>query len=137
MVALRQLRAGKFSEDEIAAEFQAILVGIEKEKEKGTFLDIFRGRNLVRTLIVCGANFFLQSTGQVFASIYGAIFVRSIGTINPFTVTVILAVVNMCTAFLAMALLDRVGRRYVQHKLASRQRSSLRILIPHADFWSL
>lgn len=62
-------------------------------------------------MIVCGANFFFQATGQIFTGIYGAIYVKSLGTVNPFSITVAIAVVNVVTAFLAMALLDRAGRR--------------------------
>jgi hypothetical protein len=43
--------------------------------------------NLKRTLIVLGANIFLQLTGQNFVSVYGVIFIKSIGVINPFTMT--------------------------------------------------
>lgn len=64
-------------------------------------------------MVVTGANFFLQSTGQIFTSIYGALYVKSLGTINPFNVTVIIAVVSTCTSLLAMVMTDKLGRRYV------------------------
>ena len=115
------LRQGKFSEEDINEELQAIFQSTQQLHKRGSLKDIFQGTNLRRTMIVCGANFFFQATGQIFTSIYGAIFVKSLGTVNPFTITVILAVVNVCTAFLAMTLLDRIGRRYV---LCNLQRNS-------------
>lgn len=39
--------------------------------EKGRFVEIFKGTNLKRTLIVVGVNIFLQLTGQNFVSVYG------------------------------------------------------------------
>jgi MFS transporter, SP family, sugar:H+ symporter len=111
MQSLRRLRAGKFSEEEIESEFRMMVIAIQQDRQKGTFFDIFRRQHIRRTIVVVGANFFLQGTGQNFTSIYGALFVKSLGTVNPFTITVTIAVVNTVTAFLAMMLLDRVGRR--------------------------
>lgn len=73
---------------------------------------MFRGTvNLKRTFIVIGANFFLQGTGSTFASVYGALFVKSLNTINPFTITVSMAAINMVVGFAAMVGVDRIGRR--------------------------
>lgn len=119
MAVLRELRAGKFTDADIEAEFAMILHKIQESQDQGTFLDIFQGTHRRRTGIVVGANFFLQATGQLFTALYGALFVKSLGTINPFTVTVIIALVNVCTAFLAMTLFDRLGRRCVFHTLWS------------------
>ncbi|KAJ9639278.1 hypothetical protein H2204_003889 [Knufia peltigerae] len=109
--SLRKLREGKFTEDEIKAEFQVIIAGLQLQHEKGTFFDMWKGVNLKRSLIVITANFFLQSTGQIFASIYGALFVKSLGTVNQFTITVITACINTVVCLISMALVDKVGRR--------------------------
>ncbi|KAH8883692.1 general substrate transporter [Thozetella sp. PMI_491] len=109
---LRLLRLGKFTEEQIEAELRAIVLGIEHEHEKGSFFEIFHPTVIRRTMVVVGANFFLQATGQNFTSTYGALFAASLGTINPFTVTIMLAVVNTCTAIAAQVLTDRLGRRY-------------------------
>jgi SP family sugar:H+ symporter-like MFS transporter len=85
LAALRKFRAGKFSEEEIQIEFDKIVLGIHTEVEQGSFVDIFRSGVIKRTVVVIGANFFLQATGQIFTSIYGALFVKSLGTINPFS----------------------------------------------------
>lgn len=111
MQELRKLRQGKFADSEIEEEFRDIVQRIEIERQQGSFFDIFRKANLRRTIIVVGANFFLQATGQNFTSNYGALFAKSLGTINPFSVTVMLGAVNTATAFLAMVLTDKLGRR--------------------------
>ncbi|KAL1904345.1 hypothetical protein Sste5344_009963 [Sporothrix stenoceras] len=109
--SLGKLRQGKFTDEEIDAELALIVAGIEMELEQGSFFELFHPRQIRRTGVVIGANFFLQATGQNFTSVYGALFAKSLGTINPFTVTVILAVVNTLTAIMAQFLTDKLGRR--------------------------
>ncbi|EXM16541.1 Major facilitator, sugar transporter-like [Fusarium oxysporum f. sp. vasinfectum] len=127
LASLQQLRAGKYTEQQIEEEYQGIVMAVEQEYQtkSGSFLDIFKSQHRKRTLVVVGANFFLQSTGQIFTSIYGALFVKSLGTVNPFTVTVVIAVVNSCTLLLAMVLTDRLGRRFQVLLGASIQVSAL------------
>lgn len=112
MQELRKLRQGKFTDSEIEEEFQDIARRIEMERQHGSYIDISRKANLRRTIIV-GANSFLQATGQNFTSDYGALFAKSLVTINPFSVTVMLGAVNTAAAFLAMVLTDKLGRRQV------------------------
>ncbi|KAI0021066.1 general substrate transporter [Xylariomycetidae sp. FL0641] len=111
--ALFRLREGKFSEEEIAEEHKGIMASIqaEREKEKGTFKDMFQGSNLRRTLIIFLVNFFLQATGQAFSSQYGALFIKSLGTINQFKMQMIQSCVNSVVAIGAMFAIDSVGRR--------------------------
>ncbi|GAM36936.1 hypothetical protein TCE0_022r06424 [Talaromyces pinophilus] len=96
MQELRKLRQGKYTDSEIEEEFRDIVQRIEIERQQGSFFDIFRKANLRRTIIVVGANFFLQATGQNFTSNYGALFAKSLGTINPFSVTVMLGAMASC-----------------------------------------
>ncbi|KAF9874435.1 vegetative cell wall protein gp1 [Colletotrichum karsti] len=114
LVALTRLRRGKFTETQITEEMEHIRAGIDREVEKGTFKDMFRGKQTTkRTLSVMGVNFFLQATGSIFASVYGAIFVKQLGFINPFTVTIITSVINIFMCLGSMVLLDKMGRRNV------------------------
>ncbi|KAH7035807.1 general substrate transporter [Microdochium trichocladiopsis] len=115
MSVLRQLREGKFSESEIEAEYATIANALQNTVAQGSFMDIWRGSNLRRTWIVIGANVFLQATGQLFISLYGALFVKSLGTVNPFTITCVIAATNVSTAGLSMLLTDRLGRRTMIH----------------------
>ncbi|KAI8233091.1 hypothetical protein K4K54_010974 [Colletotrichum sp. SAR 10_86] len=114
LIALTRLREGKFTEDEIAAEMAHIRAGIDREVEKGKFKDMFHGKQMTkRTMSVIGVNFFMQATGSIFASVYGAIFVKQLGFINPFTVTIITSIINIFMCLCAMVLLDKMGRRNV------------------------
>ncbi|KEZ40912.1 hypothetical protein SAPIO_CDS7913 [Scedosporium apiospermum] len=87
--SLQRIRAGVFTDEEIDAEFQDLRRGLEKEVEKGKFIELFQGLNLKRTAIVVGVNFFQQVTGQAFSSQYGSIYVKSLGTVNPFKFSLI------------------------------------------------
>ena len=113
MKVLQELRAGKFEAHEIEAEFAMIVDRLQNTVAQDTFMDIWRGSNFRRTYIVIGVNFYLQATGQLFTALYGALFVKSLGTVNPFTITCTIAAVNVSTALLSMTLTDRLGRRYV------------------------
>lgn len=64
-------------------------------------------------MIVVGVNFFQQATGQAFASQYGAIFIKSLGTVNPFDMTLINGAVNCFGLVLSLTLVDKIGRRLV------------------------
>ncbi|CAG1963118.1 unnamed protein product [Fusarium graminearum] len=127
LACLQELRVGKYTEEQIEEEYRGIVAVVEQEYQTktGSFLDIFKPQHRTRTMVVTGANFFLQSTGQIFTSIYGALYVKSLGTINPFTVTVIIAVVSTCTSLLAMVMTDKLGRRFQVLLGASVQVSAL------------
>ncbi|CZS79582.1 unnamed protein product [Fusarium graminearum] len=127
LACLQELRVGKYTEEQIEEEYRGIVAAVEQEHQTktGSFLDIFKSQHRTRTMVVTGANFFLQSTGQIFTSIYGALYVKSLGTINPFTVTVIIAVVSTCTSLLAMVMTDKLGRRFQVLLGASVQVSAL------------
>lgn len=112
LIALTRLREGSFTEEQIATEMSQIRAGIDYEVEKGTFMDMFKGKQVTkRTMSVIGVNFFLQATGSIFASVYGAIFVKQLGFINPFTVTMITSSINIVMCVCSMVLLDKLGRR--------------------------
>ncbi|KAF6834706.1 vegetative cell wall protein gp1 [Colletotrichum plurivorum] len=114
LAALTRLREGKFTPEQIADEMTRIRAGVEREVERGSFLDMFRGKQVTkRTMSVIGVNFFLQVTGSIFASVYGAIFVKQLGFINPFTVTMITSSINVIMCLCSMVLLDKMGRRNV------------------------
>ncbi|KAK1625733.1 general substrate transporter [Colletotrichum phormii] len=114
LIALTRLRQGSFTNEQIATEMSQIRAGIDHEVEKGTFMDMFKGKQVTkRTMSVIGASFFLQATGSIFASVYGAIFVEQLGFINPFTVTMITLSINIVMCVCSMVLLDKLGRRNV------------------------
>ncbi|CAH0027901.1 unnamed protein product [Clonostachys rhizophaga] len=105
--SLVQYRSGCFTEEEIDKEFQET----QFQLEKGRFLDIFASKNLKRTFLVVGINYFQQATGQQFASQYGGIYVKQLGTINPFVFTLLVAVVNATAIAISLLTNDKIGRR--------------------------
>lgn len=109
------LRVGAFTEEEIELEFQDMVATIQANKSLGTpsylKLEIFKGANRRRTLITMGCNLFLQVTGQQFGSTYGAIFVRSLQTINQFYYRIMTQLLSMAVNVLVMYLSDAIGRR--------------------------
>lgn len=52
-----------------------------------------------------------QLTGQAFATKYGTIFIKSLGTINPYTFNLISDGIALTAPFLIFLMVDRVGRR--------------------------
>lgn len=111
LAALKKLREGSFTEQEIANEFDALQLLLAEEHEKGKYKEIFQGTNLKRTMISIGVNVFLQITGQVFTARYGTVYIKSLGTVNAFTMTIINQVVCLLGVLFSMALTDKVGRR--------------------------
>ncbi|KAJ0310855.1 hypothetical protein Brms1b_008483 [Colletotrichum noveboracense] len=109
--SLKKLRVGTITDPEIDEQFAALQYALKQEVEQGKYWELFKGVNLKRTAVVMVMNFFQQATGQAFASTYGAIFIKDIGTVNPFTMTIVNAIVNLVMVFIGLYLTDRVGRR--------------------------
>ncbi|PKS08488.1 hypothetical protein jhhlp_004872 [Lomentospora prolificans] len=111
LASLKKLREGPFTEEQIAAEFSELKTSLENEVEQGKFIELFQGSNLKRTLIVIVINFLMQASGQAFASQYSAIYVKSLGTINPFGYQLINAAINISTLTCILLWADLLGRR--------------------------
>ncbi|KAJ0283631.1 hypothetical protein CBS470a_007246 [Colletotrichum nupharicola] len=109
--SLKKLRVGTITDPEIDEQFAALQYALKQEVGQGKYWELFKGVNLKRTAVVMVMNFFQQATGQAFASTYGAIFIKDIGTVNPFTMTIVNAIVNLVMVFIGLYLTDRVGRR--------------------------
>ncbi|KAH7303485.1 general substrate transporter [Stachybotrys elegans] len=110
-IALGKLRGGVLTEAEIDEQFASLSYALDNEPEQGKYVELFQGKNLKRTAVVVLMNFFQQATGQAFASSYGAVFIRDIGTVNPFNMTLINSFINLCVSLLGLSLVDRHGRR--------------------------
>ena len=96
--------------EQIQKEFQDLKSTVNLVVEKGRFVELFQGSNLRRTLIVIGTNVMLQLTGQNFVSVYGTIFIKSLATVNPFSMTSINSGINIVVVLVVMYLSDRTGR---------------------------
>ncbi|GFZ49259.1 hypothetical protein JCM24511_07378 [Saitozyma sp. JCM 24511] len=99
------------SPDTIESEIHMIQLALEMEKERGSYLDLFRKPNRRRTSIAWASNFFLQASGQSFVSQYGAVFFKSIGAANPFALTIGNTTLLTGACLINMCLMDHVGRR--------------------------
>lgn len=110
---LRKLREGAFTEEQIEAEFKELRTSLEQEVEQGRFIELLQGNNLKRTAIVIAVNFLMQASGQAFVSQYGAVYVKTLGTINPFGFNLITAGINIVTLTCILLWTDVIGRRYV------------------------
>ncbi|RKK94848.1 hypothetical protein BFJ71_g8715 [Fusarium oxysporum] len=109
--SLQQIREGAFTDEEIDAEFTELKVSLEQETEQGRFVELLRGINLKRTLIVMAVNFYQQAGGQAFVSQYGTIYVKSLGTINPFGFSLITSAISIISITCILLWTDIVGRR--------------------------
>ena len=93
------------------ADLALLTMALEEQKEKGSYRELFQGTNRRRTLIAVTTSFFLQATGQSFASQYGTIFVKSLNTVNPFTISSINAALTVISTSITLLCNDRIGRR--------------------------
>ncbi|KAH8671636.1 general substrate transporter [Xylariales sp. PMI_506] len=109
--SLRKFREGVFSDEEIEHELQELQHMLEREKEQGRFREVFYKRNLRRTMIAVGVNFFQQAIGQAFGSQYGAVYVKSLGTINAQLFSLINSAVGSVVIIAVILSADRFGRR--------------------------
>ncbi|OOQ90959.1 putative sugar transporter [Penicillium brasilianum] len=109
--SLKRLRHGTMNANAIAAELTSFQVGLAIEPEKGAFKELFQGVNRKRTAIVIAISFFQQATGQAFASQYGAIFIKSLGTINTYNFTIITSCIGTLVCLCSNLFNDKVGRR--------------------------
>jgi len=110
--SLWRLRSGAFRDEEIEDEYKELVFALKTETEQGKAIELFKGRNTTRTLIVVGMNFFQQAVGQAFSSQYGAVYVRSLGTFNPSLFALMSSGISVVVLIVSMFAVERVGRRY-------------------------
>ncbi|KAF2176432.1 general substrate transporter [Zopfia rhizophila CBS 207.26] len=110
MRSLRLLRQGRYTDEQIENEFREFQSTIDCTVNRGSLQELFQGTNLKRTLIVIGVNAFLQLTGQNFSSVYGTIFIKSIGVIDPFTMTSVNTAVSIFVTLVTQFMTDFTGR---------------------------
>ncbi|KAF9891506.1 hypothetical protein FE257_003973 [Aspergillus nanangensis] len=108
--SLRKLRIGRFTDEEINQEFRELQDTINLTVDRGHWTEMFQGSNLRRTLITIGANVFMQITGQNFVNQYQTIFLKSLHTVNPFSMASINTAVNIFMTLVTMVLNDTTGR---------------------------
>lgn len=112
---LERLRKGAYTDEEIENEFRELKFSLENAVEQGKFKELFQGTNLKRTGIAVVVNLIQQAGGQAFTSQYGAIYVKSLGTLNPFAFNLMQAGINCVTLICILLWTDSLGRRFVIH----------------------
>ncbi|KAJ5980362.1 hypothetical protein N7481_007660 [Penicillium waksmanii] len=95
---LRWLRGSRLSEQESQAEVHALQESIERDRER-------------RLRIAIAVAIFNQVTGQSFMSQYGAIFIKSLGTMSPFTFQSIASGITCLGPIITFTFVDMIGRR--------------------------
>lgn len=112
LAALTRLRKGKLTKEEIDEQYAEMKDRVENNENVTTsYKDLFTGTNLNRTLICVFVNIFQQITGQAFASQYGTIYIKSLGTVNPFKMSIGTSVVSIGFVAICLFLADKVGRK--------------------------
>jgi sugar porter (SP) family MFS transporter len=78
---------------------------------KASYLDCFRPPLLRRLLTGCGLQALQQLTGVNFIFYYGTSFFQNAGFDNPFIISTITNVVNVCSTFPGLYMVEKWGRR--------------------------
>ena len=110
---LRSIRGG-YTETEIQAEFDMLKSqkALRQEETPVPFTDLFKGNNLRRTLLSLSIANFQQLSGIAFATNYATLFLSTINSsVNPFVLTIGLAVLALAGAIVGLLVVDKVGRR--------------------------
>ncbi|CAI7564592.1 unnamed protein product [Penicillium pancosmium] len=109
---LRWLRGSRLSEEESQAEVHALQESIDRDREiKGKWGDFLKGPNRRRLRIAIAVAIFNQVTGQSFMSQYGAIFIKSLDTLSPFTFQSISSGITCLGPIITFTFVDMIGRR--------------------------
>ncbi|KAL4922079.1 general substrate transporter [Aspergillus aurantiobrunneus] len=114
LAALRRLRPkDDTTSGNCEAELHEIREGLHEEVHKASWLDLVRGTNLRRTLIVIVCYFFQQATGQAFVSTYQTRFYQQNGFAeHAYTYPLISSVLGVVAVLVAMCFVDKLGRRH-------------------------
>jgi MFS transporter, SP family, sugar:H+ symporter len=112
-VALKRLRKYQVSEVEIQRQLDKLAEATAVEQQTSNFADIFTLLNRKRTWVVILVNVFQQATGQAFASQFGALFVKSLKTLQPFSITMGTNAIDIGALLICLVTSDVLGRRSV------------------------
>lgn len=125
--ALASVRGQPVESEYIQEELAEIIANHEYEMRSvpqtnylGSWLNCFRGpitngaSNVRRTLLGILLQMFQQLTGVNFIFYFGTVFFQSLGTIDdPFLISLIITLVNVCSTPLSFWIVERFGRRII------------------------
>ncbi|KIW20221.1 hypothetical protein PV08_00796 [Exophiala spinifera] len=112
LVSLRKIRKG-YSEEELEEEMTSLKLQDsirQAEKEVG-WIELFRGVNLRRTLLSAFMANVTTLSGVIYASNYATIFLRQIGSTNPFVLVLGLGLLAFGGSGAGLALIHLLDRR--------------------------
>ncbi|KAK3940477.1 sugar transporter [Diplogelasinospora grovesii] len=117
--AHKKYREGTMPDDAVELEFTQLHAALLNKPEQGHAAELLKGTNLKRTAIVVGMNFFQQATGQAFASQYGTLFVKSLETVNPFSISLSTSVIG-CRLILLISAFIQASALFIMGALGLR-----------------
>jgi len=111
--SMSRLRRLPVEHESVIAEVEEIRANHQYELSLGSvgFLDLFKGLTLKRILIGCALQSLQQLTGVNFIFYYGPSFFKNSGMDDPFLIGMITTIVNVCSTFPGIYLVERIGRR--------------------------
>lgn len=111
--ALHQIRRLPIDHPALIEELAEIKANNDYEMSlgKGTYIDCFRGTLGKRLLTGCGLQALQQLTGVNFIFYYGTQFFLNSGFSQPFIISLITNIVNVCSTFPGLYLVEAWGRR--------------------------
>lgn len=102
---------------DVEADLEVILNTLEHERQQksdqGTWLEIFKGTDLKRTLIAVLPQAMQQFGGSSLCGNYLAYFLAIAGFSKPFLVTVVTNLLSIFAVLFAFVLIERLGRRQI------------------------
>ncbi|KAF2479701.1 general substrate transporter [Neohortaea acidophila] len=110
--SLRRVRQG-YSEEEIADEMARLKMqkSLRAAEKEISWLDLFRGTNLRRTILATYAGMMISLSGLIYATNYATVFLEQVGETSPYMLVFILNILTFAGAITGGALVDVIGRR--------------------------
>jgi hypothetical protein len=110
--SLREIRRG-YTEEEIEVEMNALKfqAALRAEDVQFSWLELFKGVNLRRTLLSMSIGNFQQFSGIVFATNYATIFLTQIGSADPYLLVFGLSLLSLGGSAAGLFIVDWMGRR--------------------------
>ncbi|KAL5331391.1 hypothetical protein ACEPPN_000921 [Leptodophora sp. 'Broadleaf-Isolate-01'] len=110
--SLRKIRRG-YTEEEIEVEMNALKfqAALRAEDVQLSWLELFKGANLRRTLLSMSIGNFQQFSGIAFATNYATIFLTQIGSADPYLLVFGLSLLSLGGSVAGLFIVDWMGRR--------------------------
>lgn len=112
--ALKYLRHGAATDDDISTELELMDQAMQLEKEQHlatSYIDCFRASNGIRTLVAVGVQVLQQAQGNAFLASYKVIFFQQLGINQPLVIQVASLCCGLVGTFMSFYLSDKLGRR--------------------------